>query len=294
MKAVIKRAIDWDNQPEARRETLRRAARLAEDTALLAGGLAGLDLKHLARIAGTKDFGGNGPTALYEALFRPRRWRRANILEIGVGGYDESGRGGTKGTPGRQPEGKSLRLWRSFFPRAQIAAIDIYDKTHLSRGRVQVYQCSQVDQPGLDRIARIYGGFDIVIDDGSHLNEHQIRSFEILFPHLRPGGLYLVEDTQTSYWEGFGGGPVGTPAHARSCVSWFRGLVDGLNHAEFPEPGYRPTRYDREIVSIQFAHNLIAIEKGDNSGASNIIGRWDAGMVRDSRHVDGAGKLRAR
>jgi len=260
---------------------MRRYARMSEDAALIAGSLAGLDLRRLAKIAGTKDFGGYGATALYERTFRPRRWQKLNLLEIGVGGYDD------------QSGGKSLRLWNAFFPRAQIAAIDIYDKTALSGGRVQVYQCSQIDKPGLDRIARIYGGFDIIIDDGSHLNEHQIRSFELLFPHLKPGGLYVVEDTQTSYWEGFGGGPVGSPAHTRSCVSWFRSLVDGLNHAEYPDPNYRPTRYDREIVSLTFAHNLIVIEKGDNAKPSNIIGRWDRSILGDTSKIDAAGKITA-
>ncbi len=281
MKDRLKRALAWDNLPVSRQETLRRLARGAEDAALYLGSLAGLPLPRLARIAGTKDFGGYGPTVLYDRFFRPLRWRRINLLEIGVGGYDD------------QSGGKSLRLWRAFFPRAQIAAIDIYDKTGLSAGRVQVYQCSQIDKAGLDRIARIYGGFDIIIDDGSHINEHQIRSFELLFPHLRSGGLYVVEDTQTSYWEGFGGGPVGSPAHARSCVTWFKGLVDGLNHAEFPDAGYRATRYDREIVAATFAHNLIVVEKGDNAKPSNIIGRWDHATLRDTGQIDAAGKIAA-
>ena len=49
------------------------------------------------------------------------------------------------------------------------------------------------------------GAPDIIIDDGSHLNEHVIESFRLLFPSLAPGGLYVVEDTQTSYLESKGG-----------------------------------------------------------------------------------------
>lgn len=279
MKATLKRAIDWDRLPQPHRDSVKRLQRRLENFAMVAGALLGLSLPRLARIVGTKDFGGWGSTMLYDRWLRPRRHRKLNMLEIGVGGYDDDA------------GGKSLRLWRAFLPRAQIAAIDIYDKTSLSSGRVQVYQCSQVDKGGLERIARIYGGFDVVIDDGSHINAHQIRSFEILWPHLRPGGVYIVEDTQTSYWEAFAGGPVGSPAHAQSCISHFKGLIDGLNHAEFPDPAYVPTRLDTEIVSIQFAHNLVFIEKGDNAKHSNIIGRWSEHVVRDASLVDAAGKL---
>ena len=46
---------------------------------------------------------------------------------------------------------------------------------------------------------------DIIIDDGSHINEHVIRTFQYLFPKLKPGGIYVVEDTQTSYRQDYGG-----------------------------------------------------------------------------------------
>ena len=281
MKAIVKRAIDWDNRSAGHRDTLRWLGAIAEDVMMAVGSLAGMRLDHLARIVGTKDFGGWGSTRLYDRLFRPMRWRRLNLLEIGVGGYDD------------HTGGKSLRLWRAFFPRAQIAAIDLYDKSRLSRGRVEVFQGSQIDAAVLDMLGRHFAGFDIIIDDGSNLNEHQIRSFEILFPHLRKGGLYIVEDTQTSYWEGFGGGPVGSPDHDRSCVSYFKRLIDGLNHAEFPDPAYKATAYDREIVSIQFVHNLIIVEKGDNAMPSNIIGRWAAETIRAADRIDHAGKITA-
>ena len=46
-----------------------------------------------------------------------------------------------------------------------------------------------------------YGPFDIIIDDGGHTMEQQIASIETLFPALNEGGVYLCEDTHTSYWE---------------------------------------------------------------------------------------------
>jgi hypothetical protein len=279
MKAAIKRAVAWDKLGADQRRALKRVGRIVEDIALVAGGLAGARLDRLARIAGTKDFGGWGSTGLYDRWFRPRRWRKFNLLEIGVGGYDD------------EDGGRSLRLWRAFFPRATIVAIDLYDKTRLSRGRIQVYQCSQIDAEKLSSLASRYGGFDIVIDDGSHINAHQIATFAMLWPHLKFGGIYVIEDTQTSYWESFGGGMPGTPAHAASLVSHIKGLVDGLSHAEFLDPAYVPSALDREIVSIQFAHNLIFIEKGDNAKPSNIIGRFDPARLATAAGTDAAGKI---
>jgi hypothetical protein len=45
-------------------------------------------------------------------------------------------------------------------------------------------------------------GWDIIIDDGSHLPEHQLVSFTALFPFVRPGGVYVIEDIETSYFDG--------------------------------------------------------------------------------------------
>ena len=40
---------------------------------------------------------------------------------------------------------------------------------------------------------------DIIIDDGGHTSNQQIRSFNFLYKELKYGGIYLVEDTHTSY-----------------------------------------------------------------------------------------------
>ena len=45
--------------------------------------------------------------------------------------------------------------------------------------------------------------FDIIVDDGSHVPWHQLFTFEIMFDTwLKPGGLYIIEDVETSYWDG--------------------------------------------------------------------------------------------
>lgn len=111
---------------------------------------------------------------------------------------------------------------------------------------------------------------DIIIDDGSHMNAHVITAFELLFPLLREGGIYAVEDLQTSYWPSFGGA-IRPDEGPQTSMRFFRGLIDGLNHSEYLIPGYEPTTYDRHIVAMHFYHNLMFIHKGRNDEGSNIV-----------------------
>src|SRR5882757_9979464 len=70
---------------------------------------------------------------------------------------------------------------------------------------INIFKGSQVDKEFLRNVIKKIGNPDIIIDDGSHVNEHMIDTFKILFPLLKDGGVYVVEDTQTSYWPEFGG-----------------------------------------------------------------------------------------
>lgn len=244
---------------------LARSARLF--TRALRSHFAGGDLTRLARLHKT-DKARHGYTAHYERFFRPIRHRRLRILEIGIGGYQDPHAGG-----------ESLRTWKHYFPRSQICGIDLHEKRLPQESRIRVYQGSQVDEAFLRRVVGDMGGVDIVIDDGSHRNDHVIASFGILFPLLADGGIYAVEDTQTSYWP-FMGGDSEDLASTRTMMGYFKALADGLNHAEYLRPGYAPSYLDRHVTGIHFFHNLVFVEKGDNGAGSN--------MVRDGRLREGS------
>lgn len=124
IKSLLKRVVRWDALPDENRESYRRfvRGRLPERVLLAIGSVLGLHMNVLARLARTDKYGTHKYTPIYQRHFQKFRRKRINLLEIGVGGYaDERG-------------GKSLDLWRVYFPRARIAAIDIYDKTYLSKG----------------------------------------------------------------------------------------------------------------------------------------------------------------
>ncbi|MER6912308.1 hypothetical protein ABT354_11605 [Streptomyces sp. NPDC000594] len=193
-------------------------------------------------------------TPHYDRHFAPYRDEEVRVLEIGIGGY-------------RHPQwgGGSLRMWKHFFHRGLIHGLDIVDKSHADEQRITTLIGDQNDPDRLAEIAAEYGPFDIVIDDGSHINEHVRTSFHALFPHVRTGGLYVIEDLWTAYWPGFGGDRDPARSGATS-LGLLKSLVDSLQHEELPaEPDRTPSYADRHVTGLHVYHNLAFIEKGANA-----------------------------
>lgn len=193
-------------------------------------------------------------TPHYDRHFSPYRDEEVRVLEIGIGGY-------------QHPEwgGGSLRMWKHFFHRGLIHGLDIVDKSHADAQRITTLIGDQNDPDCLADIAEKYGPFDIVIDDGSHINQHVRTSFHALFPHVRNGGLYVIEDLWTAYWPGFGGNEDPERSGATS-LGLLKSLIDSLQHEELPpEPGRTPGYADRHVTGLHVYHNLAFIEKGANA-----------------------------
>ena len=98
-------------------------------------------------------------------------------------------------------DGASLRTWKSYFRRGRIFGIDIDPASRRSEeSRISVEVGSQDDLPFLRACFGRNPTFDIIIDDGSHINEMIIDSFQYLFnERLATGGLYVIEDLRCSY-----------------------------------------------------------------------------------------------
>lgn len=102
--------------------------------------------------------------------------------------------------------GHSIKLWRLFFPNAEIwmaeydqACADKYRGELLNAG-VKIVTGDQADLRTLRSWVNITGGnFDVIIDDGGHSSMQQYNSLVVLFLHaLRPGGVYILEDMQVA------------------------------------------------------------------------------------------------
>jgi hypothetical protein len=112
---------------------------------------------------------------IYERIFNSRR-ENISLLEIGVS------------------KGYSLMLWKDFFINSKIIGLDINLSNLIFRpDGFEVYQVDATNKIELDDVLK-NKTFDFIIDDGSHLLEHQIASFNILFPRLKDQGIYFIED----------------------------------------------------------------------------------------------------
>jgi hypothetical protein len=228
------------------------------------------DLKKLATFYDADKWNYHWYAQHYQWHFAPLRLKKLKILEIGVGGYEDP-----------QAGGESLIMWKDYFPNSMIYGIDIVDKKAIEEDRIKVFQGRQEDETFLRKVVTEAGKFDIIIDDGSHNGEHVIKSFRRLFPALNNGGFYAVEDTHSSYlpsiknwskicdysvsphWIDYGGSlDINDP---KTSVNYFKSLVDCLSHQEILNPGYSPSYFDKNIVSIHFYRNLVVLHKGKNT-----------------------------
>jgi hypothetical protein len=74
------------------------------------------------------------------------------------------------------------------------------------------------------------------------MSHHVVASFEALFPHVKLGGLYVVEDLATAYWPSRGGDP--DPSAQYRTIDLVKSLVDGL-HQPGADAGQRRALRDR-------------------------------------------------
>jgi hypothetical protein len=192
---------------------------------------------------------------IYDHLLGKFYESKVNYLEIGV------------------QNGGSLEIAKKLFASdSLIIGMDIDPSCKHLEGKVanQIIIGSQVDDATLLKVSE-FGPFDIIIDDGSHIQSHMIVTFFKLFPLLSQNGIYIIEDTHTNH----------SPEHQESFLGiglydYFKGLSERLN-IDFMNSHFRKDRYKlprnerssihqipdivRDIFSIEFFDSVIAIKK---------------------------------
>ncbi len=130
-------------------------------------------------------------------------------------------------------KGCGVKLWENYLPHAELHFMDIsFDKVEYFSNRSRYYLADQGKWEDLQRVIAESGGkFDVIIDDGGHTMQQQITSFKALFPHLKKGGLYIIEDLGTSYWREYGGhGSLDNPKSGPgTTIQFLKDLVDEVN-----------------------------------------------------------------
>lgn len=130
-------------------------------------------------------------TELYHMLFHPYRDQTINFLEMGllIGGpeHGESADRETKDLP-------SIRMWLEYFSKAKITGLDVSDFSWFRHDRFSFVRCDMDDRANIAKARADMDDLDIVIDDASHASHHQQNAFLELFPKLKSGGMYIIED----------------------------------------------------------------------------------------------------
>ncbi len=177
----------------------------------------------------------------YEKHFARYVNRPMNFIEIGCG---NSG---------------SLHMWKRYFgPHAQIIGLDILPECKtIETDQIAIRIGDQSDLTFLEAVIEEFGTPDIVLDDGSHIQEHIAASFSFLYPRTAPDGVYMVEDLHTAYWNDYGGGLHKDGSFIERC----KNMIDELN-ADWSRGALRPTDFTRTTQSMHFYDGIAAFERG--------------------------------
>jgi hypothetical protein len=216
----------------------------------------------------------------YENYFAPLQEKQIRLLELGV------------------ESGASLTLWRDYFPNSRIAGVDVNScEITDTCGRIFFYQGKQEDVELLDRVAKEVApdGFDIVIDDAAHVGDLAKISFWHLFRnYLKPGGLYVIEDWRTGYWDNWSDGErySANPrlleklmyrllyrkkpltSHSFGMVGFIKQLIDELGVDMITDPSrgsHEPKRFPR-FKDIQVFPGQVFVTKA-TAGDSEVVAK---------------------
>ena len=172
---------------------------------------------------------------VYDQFFEAIRQDKIRFLLIGIG------------------QGGCLQTWKDYFPNAEIFAMDIRPECkEFEAEGIEVHIGDQGDSDFINGFLQETGGkFDIIIDDGGHQMYQQINSFLLLWNSLNPEGVYVIENTHTSYWPHFGGsihGPnmrvqtelggfqIPQGQHQVTTIDLVKALVDNLHAIHTTRP----------------------------------------------------------
>lgn len=171
----------------------------------------------------------------YDQIFKSIRLDPVKLLEIGVA------------------SGEGIKMWLEYFPMGDIFGVDIVHDTNVwntpgakdTPGNKSRYTFETGDQGSVEfwrKFVVEHGKFDIIVDDGSHINTDVIVSFAELWSHVNPGGFYCIEDMATAY------DPAFVKSNFPDHVTWFKGRIDDMN-------------LGNEIDWMRFSEELCIIRK---------------------------------
>lgn len=179
---------------------------------------------------------------IYDLYFNKYRGKEVHILEIGVS------------------QGGSLELWKKYFgEKMHLYGVDINPRCkELEDEQVTIFIGEQEDRNFLHKLKNKIPKVDILIDDGGHTMIQQITTFEEMFSHVKEDGIYLCEDTHTSYIDAFHG------AYKKkdTFIEYSKNFIDYINawHSENKKK-LHVTEFTKSVYGLHFYTGVVLIEK---------------------------------
>lgn len=187
---------------------------------------------------------------IYEKHFAEFRGRQIVILEIGVF------------------HGGSLQMWKEYFgPKAKIYGVDINPRCKsLEEDGIEILIGSQSDREFLREVREKIPSPDILIDDGGHSMKQQIVTFEELFPHVKASGIYLCEDTHTSYHATLGGGY----KRKNTFIQYSKNFIDWLNAYHSEQRRLKVSAFTTSLLSVHYYDSIVVLQKGQHEAPIDL------------------------
>jgi hypothetical protein len=176
----------------------------------------------------------------------------------------------------------SIDLWRRYFPEnLDLHGLDRDEKTPDGEN-VTFHKVDQSNPAELRQFAASAGKpFNVILDDGSHIPEHQLLSLEVLWPLLSPGGIYILEDTETSFWgkSELYGYRFDSRISGSNLIHQLRAAIDAVNFEFLPWRARQALKKHRlgrvldEVEMISFGQNCVVLLKKDVISFGQYYGR---------------------
>jgi len=184
--------------------------------------------------------------SVYETFLSKYRNQSPHVVEVGI------------------CRGGSAEMWQKYFgDGAKIVGIDIDPNVaqYATPGCEQVLG-NQGDPAFWEAFWEGRDDADVFIDDGGHYPDQQIITLQQCWPHIKPGGVLIVEDTHTNYWPEYGC----TLNHQRSFLSYAKQITDTVNVAHWKGNDRHPdnitfAEFFKDLTSVTFYDSMVVFVK---------------------------------
>lgn len=187
---------------------------------------------------------------VYEQHFSRFRGKKPVVVEVGI------------------CRGGSAEMWQKYFGEdATIIGIDI--DTNAFKPEHQTPGCEQIQGDASDpkfweEFFETHPNIDVFIDDGGHHMTQQISTLQCVWDYINLDGVYLCEDTHTSYWPEYSGGL----ERKDTFMEFSKKIIDTMNCQYYKGNDVNQTSMGMAeafggVVGMHFYDSIVVLDKNE-------------------------------